>query len=241
MQQQDFDLLDDYFNGLLPPESEQALRERAAADPDFAREFALRERMQRWLHREPVRQAVAKNLAEIGPDYFTANAARPWRVSWKRWALLAASFAVFAFAVWFFALRQPSLYHRYAQHAPLQFTERGAGDSPETRAERAFREGRYEEALAALRTVLTDKPGHLTARLYEGICLLELGRPAEARAAFAPIAEGTSALQADALWYLAISYLRENDPTRCRETLLRLQAGQEHYQQAQELLRALGR
>jgi tetratricopeptide (TPR) repeat protein len=190
MQQQDFDLLDDYFNGLLPPESEQALRERAAADPDFAREFALRERMQRWLHREPVRQAVAKNLAEIGPDYFTANAARPWRVSWKRWALLAASFAVFAFAVWFFALRQPSLYHRYAQHAPLQFTERGAGDSPETRAERAFREGRYEEALAALRAVLTDKPGHLTARLYEGICLLELGRPAEARAAFAPIAEG---------------------------------------------------
>ena len=99
----------------------------------------------------------------------------------------------------------------------------------------------HEGDEAALRAVLTDKPGHLTARLYEGICLLELGRPAEARAAFAPIAEGTSALQADALWYLALSYLRENDPTRCRETLLRLQAGQEHYQQAQELLRALGR
>jgi len=245
MNDQDFALINDYFNGLLSPEQAESVRTRAATDAAFGQEFELRRRMEEFPRRDARRKALAERLSVVGAEFFRENEAeRPERapltakVNWRRWMAVAASLLLIASAVWFMRLSQPS-YSRYAQHAPLSLTLRGAADEAATEAETDFNAHNYAGALAALDRLLAAQPDQLTARLYKGICLIELDRGAEARAVLEPLAGGTSALRADAIWYVALSYLKEKDNANCRAALQRLREGDDHYETAQQLLKKL--
>ncbi len=245
MNEQDSILLDDYFNGLLAPDARRAVHERVETDPAFAQEFELRQQMEDWPRRQARRQALASTLGTIGVEYFAQSSAGQQpphlkaQVNWQRWLLAAASVAILALAVWFISSPEPATYRQYAQYAPLALTERGTAASTAAEAETAFNAGDYTKALTTLDRLLAEQPGNSVARLYRGLCLLELSRPSEARATLEPLAQGQSVLRADAIWYSALSYLLENNPEGCRQTLSRLSAGDDHYAQSRELLKKL--
>lgn len=244
MEENDISLLDDYFNGLLPQTEQEAVRSRVATDPDFAREFELRQQMDDWPRREPGRKALAETLTVLNAEFFQASATAKEpvmraTVNWRRYLAAAASVAVLIAAVWYFAFPEPSLYSQYAQHPPLALVERGASETAASAAERTFNAGNYGAALAALDSLLQIQPENPVASLYQGICLLELKRFADARAALAGLATGQSALRADAIWYTALSYLPENNPAACRDNLTRLRPGDDHFDAAQTLMRKL--
>lgn len=242
MEEKDFTLLDNFFKGLLSPQEEEAVRMRVRGDAGFAQEYRLRE-MEFWLKDQPRRQALSDKLNAIGTEYLAEMSAKSpelprLHLRRRRWALLAAALALAAAAIWFLRPQPPS-YRQYADHAPLQLTELGAGEQLASEAETSFNRKDYASALRALRALAQNDPDNPTFRLYEGICLLELGRPAEARVVFEPIAEGRTLRRADAVWYLALSYLAEKDIGQCRAALLRLESGDDHYRKAQELLKRL--
>jgi tetratricopeptide (TPR) repeat protein len=243
MEEKDTKLLDDFFNGLLSASEAEAFRARTVAEPELGRAFALRARMEQWVAREPGRNALSENLVDIGVDFFRDDSAqaplKAGRVNpLRRWLLAAASVALFAFAVWFVQRGRPSsLYDQYAQLEPLALTERGtATDSLASAAESAFNQKRYPEALNALEGLLAQHPDNAAAELYRGICLLQLKRPVDARRALEPLAAGPSALRADAIWQIALSFLSENNTADCAVWLRRLNTGDAHYKKAQELL-----
>ena len=243
MNELDTALLDNYFNGLLSAEEQQAVQARISTDPDFRNEFALREKMEGWPRHMAERQAFAENITALGADFFKetlleAPAPPPLtaRMNWQRWMLaVAASAALLVAAFLFFQPSHAPAYRQYAQHAPLSLTERSVGDNASATAETAFNEKNYTQALAALDRLLASQPTNTTAQLYRGICLLELGRPVEARTALEPLSTGNSAFQADAVWYIALSFLQEKNTVRCLESLRQLAPGDAHYEQAQEL------
>lgn len=245
MEEKDIQLLDDFFNDLLKADERQAVLDRAAADPAFAEEFELRQQMADWPRREAARKALRENLESIGAAFFDApaeeQASPPMtaQVNWRRWVLAAAAVTLLGVAFWFLSRPEPSLYRQYAHYAPPAFTERGDAGNAAVRAENAFIAGRYAEALTALDQMLATQPENPAAILYKGICLLELNRPAEARAVLGPLAQGRSALRADAQWYSALSYLLESNPDACRNALLKLSPEQDHYEAAQKLLQQL--
>lgn len=245
MNEQDFALINDYFNGLLSPEQAESVRARAATDAAFGQEFELRRRMEEFPRRAVRRKALADQLAVVGAEFFRENESeRPEqtrmtaKINWRRWMAVAASLLLLASALWFMQESQPS-YSRYAQHAPLSLTLRGTVDQAATKAETDFNARNYASALTALDQLLAVQPDQLTARLYKGICLIELDRGAEARSVLEPLAGGTSALRAEAIWYVALSYLKEKDNANCRIALQRLREGDDHYEQAQQLLKKL--
>lgn len=245
MEEKDIQLLDDFFNDLLKEDERQAVLDRAAADPEFVAEFALRREMSEWPRRETARQALRENLESIGAAFFDAPAeeqappAMKAHVNWRRWMLAAAAAVLLGVAVWFISRPEPALYRQYARYAPPAFTERGAAEEAATAAENAFKAGRFEACLSALDRLLTAQPGNPTATLYKGICLLELDRPAEARRVLEPLVLGRSALRADAVWYSALSYLLENNHAACKIGLQVLIPGDDHYEEAQKLIRQL--
>ena len=245
MKEKDIQLLDDFFNDLLKEEERQTVLERAATDHEFAEELELRRQMSDWPRREAGRQALRENLETIGAAFFDAPAeeqappAMKASVNWRRWMMAAAAVMLLGVAVWFISRPEPSLYRQYAQYTPPSFTERGNVENAAAQAENAFKAGRYAEALAALDQMLVAQPENLTAILYKGICLLEINRPAEARAVLAPLAQGRSALRADATWYSALSYLLENNPEACKNALQALAPGEDHYEEAQKLIEQL--
>jgi tetratricopeptide (TPR) repeat protein len=243
MKEQDINLLDAYFNGLLAENEAEQVRQRAAADPEFAAALQLREEMEQWLGQEPGRQAVAETLTAVGKDFFREKVEAPplkvLSVNWKRTLLLAASFALLLVATWYLGSPKQPAYEQYAMHTPISFTERGENEALQNAAETDFKNGKYAGALTSLEALLRQNPDDLIAALYKGICLIELNRPAEARSVLQPLASGTSALRADAQWYIALSYLKEKNTEQCKAALQQIGAGMDHYEKAQELLKKL--
>jgi Thioredoxin domain-containing protein len=238
-------MLDEYFNGQLSPEEAKKVRERAAADPEFGAEFALREQMEKFPKLEQERAAFLATLRAEGEGYFqggqTGAGMSVARNNLYRWAAAAAAVALLAVAVWFMVRPSDISYERFAQHAPLSLSVRGGAEDAKMAAETAFAQKNYASARAALERLLSEEPENVTARLYLGICLLEMGDGAGARAIFEPMSAGSSALREDAVWYLALSYLRERDYAGCRAVVQTIEAGQAHYEEAQELAAALPR
>ncbi len=246
MNERDSTLLNNYFNGLLEPEEARAVQDRAASDPEFREEFSLREEMEAFPKKEAEQEAFVTLLKEVGKDYFKdkieeAPEIKVVRNNLRRWIALAASITLIAAAIWFInrtEVAAPS-YQQYAQHTPLSLTVMGNTEQSKTDAETAFAQKNYAGALTALDQVLTAEPENVKAKLYRGICLLELNRAAEARAVFEPLASGNSALKEDAVWYMALSYLQEKNNTACKAELTKIAPGEAHYKEAQQMLKGL--
>ncbi len=248
MKEQDNTLLNDYFNGLLPDADAQKVRDRAAVEPEFAEEFSLRIAMAEYPSRAAKRTALTDTLSAVEKDFFQKDVAENApavptiraKVNWTRWAAAVAAGLVLVFgAVWFFNQSGLPEYRQYAQHAPLSLTVRGVADQAISNAEKAFAEKDYAGALAALEQVIAADPSNITAQLYRGICLLEMNRTGEARAALAPIALGQSALRSEANWYIALSYLKEKNINACKSSLEYIEPGADHYEEAQEMMKKL--
>lgn len=249
MNERDFTLLNDYFNGLLAPDDAQAVEARAAADAEFGEEFALRQEMEAYPRRAAQRKSFTDTLTAVETDFFQEKTGKmpkiqpnmTAKVSRMRWLAAAASILLLAVAVWFIRTpEKPAEYTQYAQHIPLSLTLRGVADEAASEAESAFNEKNYPAAFAALDRLLVEQPTNLTAQLYKGICLVELDRTAEARAVLVPIANDTSALRIEAAWYVALSYLKEKNTAMCRSELSKIPPGDMRYEQAQALLKKLG-
>ncbi|MCC6411918.1 MAG: tetratricopeptide repeat protein [Saprospiraceae bacterium] len=244
MKDEDFDLLDAHFNGLLTPEESQALLLRSQTDKELAVELALREKMERFLRSQKEKLALSDNLDTIGNDYFQEETekiepAMKAEINWHRRIMAAAAMVVLLVAAWFVMRPEPISYQQFAQHEPLHFSVRGEADVLVTEAEKAFNAGDYGRALLALDKLLAIKPDNGTARLYKGICQLELHQPEVARTTLQPLAEGRSALRADAMWYIALGFLQENNLQQCKTTLQQLKSGDAHFEEALQLLKKL--
>jgi tetratricopeptide (TPR) repeat protein len=241
MDEQDYTILDNYFNGLLSEEDQQMVLQRTALEPAFAKEFGLRQSMETWLGAEPKRAEVRQLTNELGASFFETDTAKPaLQVVHKRrpmvriLLLAAASVALLVAALWIFSPKE-DLYAAYSKHAPLELTVRGAQDADKTTAERAFQQKDFAKALSALQQ-LNAADNQPIYQLYVGICLIELNRSAEARAMLQPIATGQSAFKGEAVWYQALSYLREGKEAAAGDLLRTIAPTDSRYRQAKELM-----
>jgi tetratricopeptide (TPR) repeat protein len=244
MNEQDQLLLHQYFNGLLTPEAAQQVRARAASDAAFGAAFTLQAAMEDFPRRATQRQAFMDTLAAVEPDFFQQTTAalpageplRVTRVNWARRGAIAASVVLVIAAIWFFSRPVAPDYQQFAQHAPLSLTVRGSADATIVKAEKAFADKDYTQALEAINGVLAQDAFNITAQLYKGICLLELNRGLEARAVWQPIVSGNSGLKSEAQWYMALSYLKEGNTVECRAVLETITRGADRYPDARDLL-----
>ncbi len=250
MNERDLNILHDYFNGLLTPDDARHVEDRAHSDADFGEAFRLQQELEAFPKSQAPRKALKTTLDRVGQDYFsetetsvsTPNTTPTMIVksNARRWMALAASLTVVAAAVWFFLKPEANLYEQYAQHAPLALTERSnAPQDDVAAAESAFQQKQYAKALTALDRLLANNPEHLTAKLYKGICQIEMGNANEARLTLTPIASGASALVEEAKWYIALSYLKEGNKAACETALRDISPSGDRGGDAERLVKAL--
>lgn len=243
MNEQDWTLINAWFDGQLSDSDRQAAEQRAATDPAFADGVALRRQMDGWLKAQPGREALHQTLQGLGDEFFTSTtAATPLpdpvlKISFaRRWMAVAATLIVLCVAAWWLLRPTASLYEQYAMHAPLQLTQRGNTQALVTAAESAFRQKNYTEAASNLRQLLDQQTDNNTARLYLGICQIEINQTSDALNTLAPLAQGNTALRADAIWYSALAHIKAGNQAAARDFLNQINSGDEHAQQARELL-----
>jgi tetratricopeptide (TPR) repeat protein len=124
-----------------------------------------------------------------------------------------------------------------------QPTVRGAATDTSSNALVLYESRDYRGALAAFQAGLKAQPNDATAHFYAGLCLLALGRSAEAITDFEETRKmGVPEFDAPAEWYLALAHLRSENVAEARSRLKRIaERGGFYAEKARVLLAALDR
>lgn len=255
-------LIERYFENDLSEQELEALQQRLLDDPRFAEAFQLEKDLLEGIEafgneqlREQLEAMHVEETREIGPtngqvieEPGDTSPFEPKPVDGKvvkmvdrRWWLAAAVLAIGLLARWFFAENKPTtdqLYAIFAQHE-FDFTEMGTNDELLPRAEQLLKAKNYADALPLLETYLTTNPDDNLVKMAKGKSLLEMGRFKEALDVFGGIAQANPVLADEAIWYQALTYLKQGDVENCRKSLETISSNSVRKKYVNKLLRYL--
>lgn len=123
---------------------------------------------------------------------------------WLKYVILGL--LVLALLAYFFMGRTSGLYGDYMNYPPIKSTIRANPGNIFTDANMAYADRNFKAAVASYEKA---QPNLLKANLYYGICLMEVGKTAQARKIFSTIATNKSMESPLAQWYQAMSYVKE--------------------------------
>jgi tetratricopeptide (TPR) repeat protein len=246
MQKERYIRFDRYLNNELPEEELKSFEEQLKSDIDFKEDFKVYCALEssfvsKFENREEV-LALRKTLSDLGSQHIKQgenNKKETKVISLFRYRNLMVAASI-ALLIGFFLFNNGSpVYGDFAQHNPLELVVRGDNNEAISKAEAAFNSKNYGEALKQLTILSNNYPNDSEISLYLGISQLELNNYAEAETIFNYISDGNSALATKAVWYKALTFLKQKKLNECKEVLKTIPKSAEEYPQAKRLLKKL--
>ncbi|UAB74146.1 M48 family metallopeptidase [Mesoflavibacter sp. SCSIO 43206] len=248
MEEQDYILFEDYLSGNLDENATNALETRLETDKAFKQSFSIYKDISAHLDHEIGNEEKTMdfraNLDSISHNYFSKLNAQQEEVKVKK----SSGFYKFAIAasvvllLGFFVFNQfsgdPS-YSDFANYDQISLTVRGDNDGLLKEAETAFNTKNYEEAELLFNQILEQDSGNTEIQLYKSITLIETNQFSEADELLKGLSEGNSIYKNKAMWYLALSKLKQDNLEACKNVLKNISEDAEDYNQAQKLLNKL--
>ena len=242
MEDQDYILFDSYINGELSAEETLDFENRLISDKVFAKSYNVYEDATRFLKNTIVNKvettAFKNNLKSISNAHFSkieTAAEKPKKSKVFRFAQLAmaASVAIFLGIFAFNQFSNPA-YSDYNSHEPMTVTRGGVKDLIE--ATKAFNNQEFEKAHGLLKKVLDNDPDNSEVRLYYAITNIELDNYKIADTDLNKLINGKSAYKDKALWYSALSRLKQRNIDATIVLLKQISEEADDYKKAQKLL-----
>lgn len=242
--------IEDYLDNNLSDMERQAFESDLRADPALASAFntvkEARGRLGKLWSEEDADTALQRTLQQLGRKHFSASTQQSEKKSSAKIvrmprAILAIAAAIALLIVGWLFLRPPGqeqLYSQYREFPEADFTLRGAPtiEGALQQGADAFNQKDYQAALQSFQVALRLKPEELEIRFFIGLCQLELKQYAAAVTSFQQISTTQNAWAGEAQWYLALSYLRQNQREACADALKQIGENSAHYSEAQQLL-----
>lgn len=248
MEEQDYILFEDYLSGNLDKDATNAFETRLETDKAFKQSFRIYKDISVHLDHEIGNEEKTMdfrvNLDSISHNYFSKLNAQQEEVETKKpfsfyKLAIAASIALL---LGFFVFNQfsgdPS-YSDFANYDQISLTVRGENDALLKEAETAFNTKNYEEAELLFNQILEEDSSNTEIQLYKSITLIETNQFSEADELLKAISEGNSIYKNKAMWYLALSKLKQDNLEACKNVLKNISEDAEDYKQAQKLLNKL--
>lgn len=162
-----------------------------------------------------------------------------------RWLVPLAVAAMVLFGIFglgLFDTSTPSnqvLYATFFTPAELSLTVRSAGNQQlQKQAETSFNNKEYAQASEELSNLLTQNADNKKASFYKALSDIELEKYEEARQALSALSND-KAYRGEALYFLGLSYLKENNILESISILSSIEQGSFRYNTAQQLLEEL--
>lgn len=246
------EIIDQYLNQQLSGDQLDAFEAKLNNDPDFKKEIE----MQAFIHRganklgqdemhaklKKIRAEVlhtpAKKTEEPKAKVVPLGQKKKIR-SLLRWGMAAAIALAIGASIYIIANHQTmstdDLYANYYQPYTEEITVRGDNTNASVQeVTQLYKDKKYREALPAFLRLLAAEPDNAELQLVVGICQLELDNFDKASQSFSSV---TNPLYKDqAQWYLAMTFLKQNDLASAGTILKTIQSGDFNYQKAQEIL-----
>lgn len=219
-----------YAEGLMEADEQAAFEASLAADASLQQQLELYQEVHTGLqqHFTPDTE-LQQTLQGLRGEFFTKKPARV--IPFKRYAVAVAAILIAVMFVW--QPWKPSLYKQYADITMVAPVERGEETDQLSEAVAAFNKKDFTTAASLLEKVY-DSTNSFTS-FYYGVALLQSNETGRARTILNRLYAGESAFKNEAAFYLALSYLKEDDKTTCINWLQKIP----DHPKAQELLKKL--
>jgi hypothetical protein len=220
-------------------EFEQALSTDTALQQQLSLYRDVHGSLQQHFHKDEQQLQLENTLQQMRGEFFS-KASTPAKVvpmkRYLRYAMGAAAIllvAVFLWKPW----QSGDLYGKYAHVDMINPAVRGENtDSLLQQAAIAFNKEDFSTAEKNLEQVRRIMPDDSFTNFYYGVSLLQNGKLAQSRVVLSALANGESAFKYQAMFYQALTYLKEGNNTACSEWLQKIPADAANYAKAQELL-----
>lgn len=240
-----FDDIARYASGDMTGEELTAFIASLATDADLQQQLALYQEVQQQLvkHFSPDerQEQLQQTLQSLRTEYFTGTQKKARVVPFKRYlrpAIGVAAAVIIALFVW--QPWQTDLYTTYARTQMVAVVERG--DNADTllqQATMAFNKENFKQAASLLDKTTQLQPDNSFALFYYGVSLTHLKESGKARIILNGLYNGSSAFKYDAAFYLALTYIQEEDKVAARQWLQRIPSDTGVYTKASKLLEEL--
>lgn len=180
-------------------------------------------------------QRFKQTLTNVGKPYFADETKVISFKPYKKWLPAVAAVLVIGLLLW--APWNSSLYTSFADHGQMLVTERGEEKQNNLDiAASYYNEKDYVKAERLLEKEYLVNPQSEMVGYYYGITLIETQQGDVARTVLTKIYNGESAFKYDAAFYIALSYLKEDNNADCIIWLRKIPAGTSQYAKAMELI-----
>ncbi len=234
-----------YLSNEMPTDEKKLFEERLLIDASFRESFAVYKETSQFLHTTFSAETLAfkMNLDVISNEHFsqtqennsneTHQKKQTKVIQFKPWYYAVAASIALVFGTLFFNQNDPQ-YGDFNQHEAAVFVERSDADVNLKEAQDFFNAKEYKKAVLAF-----EKIPNLTnpeLQYYYAIALIETNDYQKAEIFLTNLKDGTSVYKTKAVWYLALSNLKQKKVEECKVYLKQIPADAEDYDKAQELL-----
>ncbi len=237
MNEERYILFENYLSNELSDEEKNNFEKQLSEDPELASSFEIFEELNEHLSNKfgntAELNAFKQNLNSIAATHFKTKKVKV--ISLRSWHYSVAASVAILIGLFVFMQNNDPNFEDYNQHENAYFTERGAVENQLKLAQDAFNAKNYKEAVANFEMVLKENKSPET-QLFYAISLLEDNQFQKAEIQLMDLKLGNSAFKNKAIWYLALSKLKQKDYKSCKEILNSIPKDYEDYDQVQELL-----
>ncbi|PHS54088.1 MAG: hypothetical protein COB01_02800 [Lutibacter sp.] len=237
---------DKYLNNELSGAAIESFEKKLESNADFKQEFEIYKALENSLtskfKSEKEEQELRNTLSNLGSKFIKDK--EPVKKETKvislmryRNLMVAASIALLV-GLFLFNNENP-VYSDFSNHNSLELVVRSEHNEVVIKAQEAFNSENYEVALQQLTLLATKNKNDIEIELYKAICYLEINMYADADIIFDEISSGNSAFTNTAMWYKALSMLKQEQFEACKYVLQTIPKSAEEYKQAEKLLRKL--
>ena len=153
------------------------------------------------------------------------------------WVVL---FLIIAIALFIWSPWKSGLYYKYAISKEMPINTNPVGEEANlNKAAELYNSGDYSDARKIMQKEYMSNPQNPLLSYYFSITLIENSQEHEARTVLFKLYEGESAFKFDAAYYIALSYLKQDNKTEAKNWLSKIPVGTANYGKAQELLKKL--
>lgn len=248
MEEKDYIQFEDYLFGSLNKAETEVFENKLKTNNAFAEAFQTYKNLSNYLSdkygNETESEAFRSNLSSISNKYFKEKLEVSEEDSEEKSSKKSFGFYKYVFAACVFVLFGVFTFNQFSNPSYSDFnnfdtvslTVRGENDALLKTAEKAFNSKDFAAAEKAFAQLIETDKNNAEWNLYSGISNIELNNYDEADDILTEIANGNSAYKNKAIWYLALSKLKQEDTLACIDILKTIPEEADDYERAQRLL-----
>lgn len=224
----------------MTAEEKSEFENKLQTDDNFREQFQIYKETTQFLELKFSKDAVdfKQNLKVIGSNHFGKPITKKSKVIslQSKWFAVAAMLIVFM-GVWYFNQSGNPTFSDYNNYNEAHFIERSDTNQNLVDAQTFFNAKEYKKASQSFAKIedLTNPE----LQLYYAISLIESDDYEKASVLLTNISQGNSVYKEEAIWYMALSSLKQKDYKTCKKQLELISQDSEKYNQAQKLLKEL--